>query len=270
MVKVINKLTLKSSDRNIILDPICTHLAHNFSAEKISQLLKLIFPALCASCDTYIYDQGLCADCWQKLEPVTEPVCYKCIRPLPYQNITGCCEGCLLTSPKIEKIVAAYRYNDISRSLILQFKYADRLELTHLLARLLMPAFKQICGTDSLVIPIPLHPSRYRERKFNQSSELARKLCSDTNINHRFQPSLLERKKNTKHLGKMPRTQRAKTVKGAFSINAKMNPYLIGKSCLLIDDVITTGSTISEATKTLLKAGASSVSAICFASTQKK
>ena len=64
----------------------------------------------------------------------------------------------------------------ISKSLILKFKYADRLELTTIVSTLLSPAFNQLCNPDTLVIPIPLHPARYRKRIFNQSSEIARSL----------------------------------------------------------------------------------------------
>ena len=172
----------------------------------------------------------------------------------------------MLKPPIITQIIAAYRYNVISKSLILKFKYADRLELTTIFSTLLSPAFNQLCNPDTLVIPIPLHPARYRKRMFNQSSEIARSLCRTHECTPLYQPSLLERVVNTEQLGRMRRSQRAKTLKGAFTINHQKQNLLNGKPCLLIDDVITTGSTISEAAKKLLSAGALQVNALCFAS----
>jgi predicted amidophosphoribosyltransferase len=154
----------------------------------------------------------------------------------------------------------------ISKSLILKFKHADRLELTTIVSTLLSPAFNQLCNPDTLVIPIPLHPARYRKLMFNQSSEIARSLCKTYECTPLYQPSLLERVVNTEQLGRMRRSQRAKTLKGVFTINHQKQNLLISKSCLPIDDVITTGSTISEAAKKLLSAGALQVNALCFAS----
>ena len=152
------------------------------------------------------------------------------------------------------------------KSLILKFKYADRLELTTTFSTLLSPAFNQLCKPDTVVIPIPLHPARYRKRIFNQSSEITRSLCRTNECTPLYQPSLLERVVNTEQLGRMRRSQRAKTLKGAFTINHQKQNLLIDKSCLLVDNVITTGSTISEAAKKLLSAGVLQVNALCFAS----
>jgi predicted amidophosphoribosyltransferase len=120
----------------------------------------------------------------------------------------------------------------ISKSLILKFKHADRLELTTIVSTLLSPAFNQLCNPDTLVIPIPLHPARYRKLMFNQSSEIARSLCKTYECTPLYQPSLLERVVNTEQLGRMRRSQRAKTLKGVFTINHQKQNLLISKSCL--------------------------------------
>ncbi len=266
MEKDVTKLADKSSKNNSISAGFALNKLKALPALNISRLVRMAFPALCAVCDTHIYDDGICANCWPKLEPMPEPACRKCARILHHQTITGCCEACLLNPPIITQIIAAYRYNVISKSLILKFKYADRLELTTIFSTLLSPAFNQLCNPDTLVIPIPLHPARYRKRMFNQSSEIARSLCRTHECTPLYQPSLLERVVNTEQLGRMRRSQRAKTLKGAFTINHQKQNLLIGKPCLLIDDVITTGSTISEAAKKLLSAGALQVNALCFAS----
>ncbi len=103
----------------------------------------------------------------------------------------------MLKPPIITQIIAAYRYNVVSKSLILKFRYADGLELTKIFSTLLSPAFNKLCNPYTLVISIPLHPARYGKRMFNQSSEIERSLCKTHECTPLNQPSLLERIVNT-------------------------------------------------------------------------
>lgn len=167
MKKGVTKLDDKSSKNNSISAGFIFNKLKKLPALNISRLVRMAFPALCAVCDTHIYNNGICPNWRPKLEPMPEPACRKCARILHHQTITGCCGACLLNPPIITQIIVAYRYNVVSKSLILKFKYADRLELTTIFSTLLSPAFNQHCKPDTLVIPIPLHPARYRKRMFN-------------------------------------------------------------------------------------------------------
>ena len=167
MEKGVTKLADKSSKKNFISAGFIFNKLKKLPALNISRLVRMAFPALCAVCDTHIYNNGICPNWRPKLEPMPEPACRKCARVLHHQTITGCCEAFLLNPPIITQIIVAYRYNVVSKSLILKFKYADRLELTTIFSTLLSPAFNQHCKPDTLVIPIPLHPARYRKRMFN-------------------------------------------------------------------------------------------------------
>ena len=108
MEKDVTKLADKSSKNNSISAGFIFNKLKKLPALNISRLVRMAFPALCAVCDTHIYDDEICANCWPKLEPMPEPALRKCVLILHHRTITGCCEACLLNPLIITQIIVAY------------------------------------------------------------------------------------------------------------------------------------------------------------------
>ena len=156
-------------------------------------------------------------------------------------------------------------YNDISRKLILAFKHGDGLQLTPFLASLMARDFLMMAGEeDSLVVPVPLYRKHYFRRRYNQSAELARRLCHIT-ARGRLATDLLVRHRATTSQGGLSRGQRHRNLSGAFSIDHAARERLAGRPVVLIDDVMTTGATLFTAAKCLTTAGSGPVSALVVA-----
>lgn len=172
------------------------------------------------------------------------------------------CVSCLNKRPNFRYSRAAIRYDNFSKRLVLDFKFAAHIENKKLLARWLYLAGKDIfeAGAD-LIVPVPLHYTRLLKRKYNQSAVLAGELAKMTNIIVDY--DVLKKIKYTLPQTQCDGKQRHKNIKGAFTIT---HPERIkGKRIVLIDDVYTTGSTTKECTKTLLKFGAKSVDILTVA-----
>ena len=159
---------------------------------------------------------------------------------------------------------AALAYNDASRGLILKLKHGDGLQLVPLFAQIMGAQFHEMAFDRPLVIPIPLHRWRYLKRRYNHSAELARYLCRRTGRGE-FDPDLLTRQRPTRSQGGLSRRQRQGNVAGAFRVSEQSRTRLMGRSILLLDDVMTTGSTLYEAADVLQRAGSGPVSSLVLA-----
>lgn len=227
-------------------------------AEIKEWLLDLVFPKFCADCG--IEGSFLCRDCRQKLR-FRAPSCPICSK----RNLTGIlCANCQEKSG-LRRFLAPFSYRDpIARKLIRAYKYERVRELKIIFAEEIT-AFLNFYGIrprpGSALVPIPLHRSRERERGFNQAALLAEELGARLNI-----PVVktLARRRPTEHQTLMPSYEaRRENVAGAFRI---ISPETIrAKTAILVDDVSTSGATMSEAARALREAGAHSVWAIVIA-----
>lgn len=210
----------------------------------------------------------LCIPCWQQIHFITEPMCHACGLPFDYDIGEGAlCGGCLQKTPDYSHARAAFRYDEHSRKLITRFKYSDQTQLAKIYGTWLMGAGGKLLAQSDIIIPVPLHYFRFLRRRFNQSALLAHTLAKRSGI--KCLPSALIRIRKTTPQTGLNRNQREKNVKGAFAINKRYLKHIKGKNILLIDDVMTTGSTISQCTKTLLKSGAAQVNVLTLARTVK-
>lgn len=221
--------------------------------------LDFALPARCAGCGTITdLPHQFCAACWLQAEWLGQGGCEQCGLPLEATDIESCAR-CLAKPPVIARTRAAIAYGDIARSLVLRLKYSRKVALAATMARYMRPLVDVSAGT--IIVPVPLHWSRLWWRGFNQSGLLAANLARLSGLEHR--PALLRRVRRTRALKNMSPRQRSIEVRSAFAIAGAAEAK--GRSFLLVDDVLTTGSTSDACAKALLRAGAERVELICFA-----
>lgn len=233
-------------------------------------LASLVLPHQCVLCRRFAESTGLCASCWNALAPIGAPVCRQCGLPLGHTLADPLCAACFQAPPPLAMIRAGLHYNDSSRQLILSFKHGDGLQLTPFLAGIMTREFRlmadaiQTADSDALVVPVPLHRRRFFRRRYNQSAELARRLCR-TAVTGEFAPDILVRRRATRSQGGLSRRQRQRNLAGAFAVNSNAKARLSGRAVILVDDVMTTGATLFAASRCLKAAGSGPVSAIILA-----
>ncbi|MGB1360712.1 MAG: double zinc ribbon domain-containing protein [Alphaproteobacteria bacterium] len=224
------------------------------------KILDFFIPNLCLKCKTSVLDYGLCSDCFKSINFITKPYCNICSHPFTSRAKGKICGSCLKSKPKYV-LRSAVEYNEDSSQIILTFKHAEGLNLAPYMAGEMIKAISDIKDDVDLIIPVPLHKLRLLKRTYNQSALLGKIITKD--INKPIDVLSVIRTKNTKSQGNKTYNQRHKNIKSAFKV-AKPN-NIKGKNILLVDDVYTTGATLDELSKTLLKAGANKIYAVSFA-----
>ncbi len=173
------------------------------------------------------------------------------------------CAVCARERPVFGRARAVMRYNEHSRDLILGFKHADRTFAAPAFARWMVRAASGLIKDADLVVPVPLHRLRLWRRRYNQSALLTliiAKLAGKPAV-----PDLLVRKRATPSQGRLSAPQRRANVRGAFAVRAQRRDLLADKRVLLVDDVMTTGATVSASARVLLRAGAAAVDVVTLA-----
>ena len=221
-----------------------------------SNLLNFIFPPRCASCNTLGF--LLCADCYGRIQWLKEPLCPVCGRVLTEKK--SLCHVCQIRPLTLKQIRAATLFEDPIPKVIHNLKYNGHFALAEPLAELMTHAWEQWQTAVDLVIPIPLHQKREKDRGYNQSMLLARHFAKQHNLEIRN--DVLQRIKNTTPQVDLNAVDRQKNMKQAFNLQSN---EVKDRNILLIDDVCTTGATIASAAEVLLNAGAKSVSGYCVA-----
>lgn len=224
-------------------------------------LLYGLYPPRCAACRKVGCDDW-CDECSQCITYLSLPVCSRCGIPL---NEGESCVTCLSRPLVPEAVRAVSDYSGAIKTAIRRFKYNKQPALAPTLAKLLVLGWQSPLTAPlrdvRIVLPMPIHPRRKRERGFDQCRLLASAFCRETNL-----PMLcgvLQRTVYRRPQIGLTMTQRRQNVADAFVVvNAA---EVVGESVLLIDDVWTTGSTLNEASKTLLAAGAGRVFAYTVA-----
>lgn len=191
----------------------------------------------------------LCPACREALPWLPSERCPVCAVPSPGGAVCG---ACLAEPPAFRGSRAALAYEFPVDALVHAFKYAGDLPVGEALAELLQTAVRGADRPDALV-PMPLHPARLRERGFNQALELARRVGRDLQV-----PVLARacrRLRDTAPQASLPWKERAANIRGAFACEAELS----GKRIAIVDDVMTTGHTLSELARTLVRAGTAEV-----------
>ncbi|MFO8031813.1 MAG: ComF family protein [Desulfohalobiaceae bacterium] len=205
-----------------------------------------------------------CEDCRAELRPRRRGYCPGCgqffarASEEPYL-----CLDCRTRKPPWKGFGFFQPYKGLLRELILAYKYEAQLGYNRLLRQLLLQAFQLHMAADtplhSLVVPVPMHADRIRQRGFNHSLELARVLCSQ---GLEIDPGALQRVQPTRPQTGLERNRRWKNLQGAFEVQRQA---VKGRQVLLVDDVYTTGATVGLCSRELLKAGAKQVQVLVLA-----
>ena len=230
----------------------------------LQNIINAILPPRCLRCGKILHEEnGLCGDCFASIRFIGSPHCLHCGTPLPVGENAQGCPICLNGELDCFRLMRSrVYYDENSKPLITNFKFRDKTENALFLSRWLYTAGHDIWeqGADILV-PVPLHLSRLRQRKYNQSALLCSKLSRLIGIPVNY--TGLKRHKKTRPQVECTGSDRKRNVKKAFSISP--SDSFKGQRVVLIDDVMTTGSTLKECALTLLADGAKSVDALTVA-----
>ena len=218
----------------------------------LNDIIKFVYPMHCIICDTVLpYGEGLennflCYDCRKKIEFINEPRCRKCGAMIS-DNDEMYCERCLSQSfDSFEYGIGLCRYNDAVKESLHKIKYGGRKEYIDFYGKCIAKKYyKQIYQMSAeCMVPIPIHKKRYIKRGYNQAAVLANAISNELynyNINLPVNEELIYRVKNTNVLNKLANDERENELLGAFIVDNSENV----ESVILVDDIYTTGSTIS-------------------------
>lgn len=233
-----------------------------------TQVENLLFPARCAACSEPVAQHGaLCGECWRDMHFISDPACVHCGLPFEYAPPGHMlCGECIASPPAFTRACSVMRYNDKSRAQVLAFKFQDRTQLAPLFGRwLAQAAAREFVAHTEVILPVPLHYRRLVARRYNQAALLAQALGQATGLP--VLPHTLRRKRVTQAQSGLSRKRREDNVRGAFTVPPRLCRQVKGRAVLLVDDVMTTGATLSACARVLRDAGARDVYALTVART---
>ncbi|MBN2407593.1 MAG: ComF family protein [Elusimicrobia bacterium] len=225
-------------------------------------LLNIFFPVECTVCGGGLGasgNPGICGRCRGRLEIINSFGCRFCGRPVHSGGIS--CESCRKLKPYIKNFYTACYYTENIKKIIIYFKYKNRKYLKSALAGILRDLYLQKSdGAPDIVVPVPLYRKRRKERGFNQVELLVKEFSESTGI-AMGRKDVLERITDTVPQSSLKRKERFSNMQDVFRASEGVK----GKRIMIIDDVATTGATVQNAAKALMKAGAVQVDAMVVA-----
>ncbi|SMY07155.1 ComF family protein [Flavimaricola marinus] len=233
--------------------------------------LRIIYPARCMTCgDLVETDFALCGPCWRDTPFIAGLVCNACGAPLMGHDDDPnvLCDDCMAVERPWSRGRAAMRYADNGRKMVLGLKHGDRTDIASSGSLWMSVAAQPMLQDDTVLVPIPLHWTRLLQRKYNQSALLAKNVAR--HLDRPFLADSLVRTKRTASLGGKTQDQRFDTLADAIHPHPRRGRKLQGKSVMLVDDVMTSGATLSAATEAAMQAGAKDVCVLLLARAAKE
>ncbi|MCB1521914.1 MAG: ComF family protein [Hyphomicrobiaceae bacterium] len=230
----------------------------------IGWLADVMMPPLCLACHTPLASKNaICADCWRNIDFIRPPLCDRLGIPLPYDAGSGAISAEAAASPPVyARARAVARYDGVMRDLIHDMKFHDRHDARALFGRWMCEAGAGLIADADILVPIPLHRMKLLRRRFNQSSFLAIEIAAITGLP--VAHLALVRSRATQSQIGLTREQRRLNVRGAFEVPTRHRALIAGRRALIVDDVITTGATVTAASRALLDAGATAVDVLAL------
>ncbi|MDP4094776.1 MAG: ComF family protein [Bacillota bacterium] len=221
----------------------------------IKYLLKFLFPPKCIFCKKLLptnTEIEVCTECYDKITFYSGELLYT---------------GDYIKIAWIDKVICLCEYSGIIKDAVIRYKFFNKPGYYRTFAKLLSKKVKKMTNSlfFDIIISVPLHSDREKERGYNQSYLISRLVGKEIGIPEAS--GILERTRNTPKQSLLGKEQRGLNIKGAFKVNNA--DKVKGKKILIIDDILTTGSTLSECGRVLTEAGAKSVTAAVIASGKK-
>ncbi|MCP5086325.1 MAG: ComF family protein [Rhodobacteraceae bacterium] len=231
----------------------------------ITAMGNFILPPTCLACEKQVVEQGvLCSECWSEMRFIDKPYCAVLGTPFAFDLGEGALGADAIANPPVfDRARAVALYDDVARKLVQGLKFSDRTDLAPWMARWMVRAGSELLEDRPMVIGVPLHRRRMFFRRFNQSAELARQIAAAADLE--YAPQALQRIRATKQQVGLGARERHRNVRGAFRVDIEQKAKICGKHLLLVDDVLTTGATLTAASRALLRGGAASVDCLTFA-----
>jgi ComF family protein len=240
--------------------------AHKDKRVNLQSAIHFLYPPQCLACGAETSaDFALCGACWRETPFISGLVCDVCGVPLPGQDTTETahCDACIAAPRPWGQGRAPLVYDGTARRLILALKHGDRHDIVAPLARWMAQSGRKLCDNDTLIAPVPLHARRLFSRRFNQSALLATQIARDLGLP--ICPDLLRRHRATRLQEGMTREQRFENLQAAFSVPQNRRAMLHNRTVLIVDDVMTSGATLSGCAKACFDAGAAKVNVLVLA-----
>lgn len=231
----------------------------------ISAAVDFVYPPACPGCGILLGGhRGICAACWSAVRFIERPYCE--VLGLPFSHDLG--EGFLSAEaiadpPPFDRLRSVALHDELARQLVHGLKYRDRTDLAPMMGAWMIRAADGAVDEADAILSVPLHATRLVWRKFNQAAELARAIAAASG--KPFLPQALRRTRRTRHQVGLGARQREDNVRGAFAVTQAGKAALFGKCVVLVDDVYTTGATVSAASRALKRAGVLDVTVLTFA-----
>ncbi len=224
-----------------------------------------VYPPVCNGCGRMVgQHRGVCPACWATLRLIERPYCEVLGLPFSHDLGAGILSADAIANPPVfDRLRSVAIHDGIARSLVHGLKYRDRTDLAIMMAGWMVRASDGTVEACDAIIPVPLHAYRLWGRRFNQSAELARAIARLSGRPY-LATALIRTKRTAQQVG-LGAAAREDNVRGAFAVTEAGKTALFGKRVVLVDDVYTTGATVSAATRALKKAGARDVTVLTFA-----
>lgn len=232
--------------------------------DKISNLITRVFfydRWTCNACGKEIFSGYFCSDCQSKIIEITENFCNHCgrrsLNSLPF------CDSCIGKNLSFDIARSAFEYKEPLSYLIQNFKYKDVRYLSDYFSQKMIEVYRRENFTCDFITYVPMTDKRLKQREFNQAELLAEKISNGLGVEVK---GVIKKVKETEHQARLSFSERTKNLKGAFKVNKK---DVQNKEILLIDDVLTTGSTVETIALELKKKGAKRVMVLTLASVSR-